>query len=176
VQHLYLEKLRDDGNFDIRAQSREIHVVNDHKRDAVFFIEKREDFALPLKVLVDGAPYPFQRDGTTLRLQLPVKDGTSRQIEINYGSELNLAAIAIAKNSPKITVIRLLSDFRDNEVSDTELGRRFIRSYVDYGSDWNRGMIAFAGMLALLLVVFYVRRNHKKSSRAQVLAASQRKN
>jgi hypothetical protein len=173
VQHLYLEKLRDDGNFDIRAQSGTIHLFNGNKHDAEFFVEKEEDFALPLKVLVDGEPYPFQRDGTNLRLQLPIRDGMSRLIEIRYGSELNLAAIAIAKSSPKTTALRLLSDFRDNEVSNTALGRRFIRSYVDYGSDWNRGMTALGGLVALVAAFFYVRRDRKGSLAPRASASRQ---
>lgn len=176
VQHLYLEKLRDDGNFDIRAHSGTIHLSNSHKRDAVFFVEKTEDFALPVKVLVDGQPYSFQKDGTNLRLQLPIKDGMSRQIEIKYGSELNLSEIGIAKNSPKITTIRLLSDFRDNVVSDTTLGRWFIHSYVDYGSDWNRGMIALVGLLALAMAGLYVRRDKKRSLSPRISAASRQNN
>lgn len=170
VQHLYLEKLRDDGNFDIRMQSGTIHLFNDHKRDAVFFFEKKENFSLPLKVLVDGEPYPFHRDGTNLCLQLPLKAGMSRQIEIKYGGELNLAAVAIAKNSPRITAIRLLSDFRDNGMSNTALGRRFIRSYADHGSDWNRGMIGLAGLLALAAAL-YVRRDRMQSPKRRATAA-----
>ena len=52
TQHLYLEKLRDDGNYDIRSYVGILHVDNVHQRDATFFIEKDEDFALPLTVRV----------------------------------------------------------------------------------------------------------------------------
>jgi hypothetical protein len=173
VQHLYLEKLRDDGHFDIRAYSGTVLLFNDHKRDASFFVEKEEDFALPLKVLVDGEPYQFQRSGTHLRLELAVKDGMTRKIEIKYGSEPNLAAIDIAKNSTKITVIRLLSDFRDNVVSNTVLGRQFIHSYADFSSEWNRAVAISAGLFVLIVAGFYIRRNAKASAVPRSSTASQ---
>ncbi len=162
VKHLYLERLRDDGNFDIRAFSGSIHLSNSHKQDATFLIEKDEDFAFPLIVLVDGQPYPFQRNGTQLRLQLPIAGGMSRLIEIRYESGLNLASVDISKDSAKIAAIRLLSDFRDNVVSNTTLGRWFIHSYVDYGSRWNRAMAALA-LFVVIFVAWYVRRDRKES-------------
>jgi hypothetical protein len=176
VQHLYLEKLRDDGNFDIRAYSGTILLFNDHKRDALFFVDKEEDFALPLKVLVDGEQYPFQRSGTQLRLELPIKEGITRKIEIKYGIEPNLAATDIARNSPKITAIRLLSDFRDDVVSNTTFGRRFIHSYADYGSDWNRAIVIFAGLPVLAIAGFYSRRGRKGRLTARVSSVPRPKN
>lgn len=163
VQHLYLERMRDDGNFDIRLYSRTIHLFNEHKHDAVFFVEKEEDFASPLKVFVDGVQYPFQSIGRRLRLELPIENGKSREIEIKYGSELNLAKIDISKGPLKITVIRLLSDFRDNTVSTTSLGRRFIRSYVDHGRDWNRAMVILMSLMLPVIGGLYMRKNKKLS-------------
>jgi peptidoglycan/xylan/chitin deacetylase (PgdA/CDA1 family) len=176
VQHLYLEKLRDDGNFDIRAYSGKVVLFNDHNRDALYFVEKEEDFALPLKILVDGKPYPFQRSETHLRLELPIKDGMTRQIEIKYGNEPNLAAIDIAKSSTKITAIRLLSDFRDNVVSNTTLGRQFIHSYADFSSEWNRAVTILAGLFVLAVASFYMRRNTKGAAAPRSPTASRQNN
>jgi hypothetical protein len=158
VQHLYLERLRDDGNFDIRAYSSTILLSNSHKRDASFYIDKEEDFAFPLEVLVDGEPYSYRREGKHLLLELPIKDGMSRHIEIRYEPGFNLAGVNIAKDSSKVTVIRLLSDFRDNFVSNTTLGRRFIHSYADNGREWNRTIAILAGLLVLVGAGLYKRR------------------
>jgi hypothetical protein len=147
VRHLYLEKLRSDGDFDIRAYSASIDVVNHRQGDATFFVEKDEDFSQPLTVLVDGRPYPFVREGNKLKLKLAISKGATRQIAVRYGGDSTLAAVDIAKTSPKTNAIRLLSDFRDNVVSTTELGRRFIRSYADNGRIWD---LAFAGVLTAL--------------------------
>lgn len=163
VQHLYLEKLRDDGNFDIRSYSGSIQITNSHSRNADFYIEKEEDFSSSLVVLVDGYPYPYQRIGRTLQLELPIPDGSTRRVEVKYENEINLASVDISKQSFKITAIRFLSDFRDNAVSDTRLGRWFIRSYVAYNSTWNR-VAAIIAFIAFLLVIGYFFRNRRESN------------
>jgi hypothetical protein len=66
--------------------------------------------------------------------------------------------VEIARNSFRVNAIRLLSDFRDNVVSNTELGRRFIRSYADNGREWNLTMLALLGLIVLSIALFFVRR------------------
>jgi hypothetical protein len=162
VRHLYLEKLRDDGNYDVRAYSASIELKNPHSHDAVFFVEKAEDFAMPLEVFVDGKSYPYQRSGSHLRLELPIQAGMTREIGITYGNDFNLAAVDISKNSLKTNAIRSLSDFRDDFVSRSALGRRFIHSYAENGSEWNRVMLAIFAAAVLLLVFNHMRKAGKK--------------
>ncbi|HZY74563.1 MAG TPA: hypothetical protein VFE22_15750 [Edaphobacter sp.] len=165
VHHLYLEKLRDDGNFDIQSYSASIKITNDHLREASFYIQKEEDFSSPLVVLVDGQPYPYQKEGRTLRLQLSIPSGSTRSVEVKYGHEMDLASVDISKHSFKIAAIRFLSDFRDNAVSDTRLGRWFIRSYVAYRSTWNRGAAIIAVFIGLFLVIGRLYSNRRSSNR-----------
>jgi len=167
VQHLYLEKLRDDGNIDIRALSGSIRLRNDQTRNVTFFIEKQEDASVPLIVLVDGQPFHFVRKGTQLTLQLPIAAGTTKLVEIRYPNSNNIAAVDISRSSPEATVIRLLSDFRDNAVSDTRPGRWFIRSYVKNASYWN-GAFALLLLLAILLGA-YIYLGRRKSPTASPL-------
>jgi hypothetical protein len=164
VRHLYLEKLRTDGNYDIRAYASTIHVDNRHKRDVRFFVEKEEDFSLPLTVFVDGEPYPYYRSGTRLCLELPIRDGMSREVSIKYANDLNVAGVDISKTSLRVYAIRRLSDFRDNVVSKTALGRRFIRSYSERGDYWNGVAAVFAVMLAAIALGWlYVHTNTRRS-------------
>ena len=165
VQHLYLEKLRDDGNFDIRSYSASIQITNTHHQDADFYIQKEEDFSFPLTVLVDGQPYPYQKTGRALQLQLPISKGSTRHVQIKYENEINLASVDISKHSFKIAAIRFASDFRDNAVSDTYLGRWFIRSYVAYRTIWNLAAAIIVMSIALFLVIGYLYRNKSKSNR-----------
>jgi hypothetical protein len=165
VHHLYLEKLRDDGNFDIQSYSASIKITNDHLREASFYIQKEEDFSSPLVVLVDGQPYPYQKEGRTLRLQLSIPSGSTRSVEVKYGHEMDLASVDISKHSFKIAAIRFLSDFRDNAVSDTRLGRWFIRSYVAYRSTWNRGAAIIVVFIGLFLVIGRLYSNRRSSNR-----------
>jgi hypothetical protein len=161
-RHLYLEKLRDDGNYDVLMLSGAIHLNNSHKRNMMAFVEKEEDFLLPVTVFVDGQPYAYERLGARLRLQLPVPTGMTREIEIRYQPQSNPAGVDISKTSLRVDAVRQLSDFRDNVVSKTSLGRRFIRSYGENGSDWNRAVAVLAGLLVLVGVAYYINRRRAR--------------
>lgn len=160
VQHLYIERLRDDGNFDVRSYSASIQVTNNHHRDADFYIQKEEDFSSPLIVLVDGKSYPYQDTGKTLRIQLSIPSGFTRRVEVKYNNGMSLASVAISRRSPQIAAIRFLSDFRDNAVSDTRLGRWFIRSYVVYRTKWNGAAIIV--LVSFFFVMGYLYRNRRE--------------
>jgi len=164
ARHLYIERLRDDGDFDIRAYSGTIQVTNNLERNASFHVEKDEDFREPLTVVVDGQPYPYERSGSQLELKVPIPHGASREIAIRYANDLNLATEDISKKSLIATAIRRLSDFRDNGVSNTELGRRFIRSYAQNGRAWNLTFGASAALLVLVIVFWW--RARKRSDGA----------
>ena len=163
TKHLYLEKLRDNDNYDVRAYAGIIDLENAHRRDCTFFVEKEEDFAFPLTVSVDGQPYPYRRLGTRLYIELPVLAGASREITIEYQNDLNLATIDVSKTSIRINAIRQLSDFRDDVVSKTALGRWVIRVYSPNEAKWNEALFAIAVLLIVLMVAWFVRRGKKRS-------------
>ncbi len=150
ARHLYTEKLRDDGGYDVRAYSSTIEISNRHQQDENYSIVKVEDFKDPIAVYVDGQAYQFQRSEKQLGLTVRIPRGATRAIEVRYGNDLDLARVSIAKNSFTVKMIRQLSDFRDNVVSSSVLGRRFIHSYTDNGRQWN---LFFVVCFCLLLVV-----------------------
>jgi hypothetical protein len=164
MRHLYLEKLRDDGNYEVQTYGGTIHLDNVHQRDAVFFVEKDEDFSLPLTVRVDGQPYAYEKSGTRLRIALPVRAGASREITIQYENDLNLETIDVSKKSMRLNAVRYVSDFRDNVVSKIALGRLVIRSYSQNEAAWNRGLVFVIGLLALAAVAWWVRRGKKRAA------------
>lgn len=149
TRHLYLEKLRDDGNYDVRAYTGTIQLDNPLRHDATFYITKEEDFASPLTVRVDGRAYPYQKSNAELRVELPVKAGTSREIAVRYENDLNVALVDVAKPSVRINVTRYLSDFRDNALSGTAFGRRFIVLYSENETNFNRAL----GMLVAVVLI-----------------------
>jgi hypothetical protein len=164
AQHLYLVKLRDDGDYDVRLYGTNIHLENPSARNAVFHIEKQEDFAFPLTVSADGHPYSYQRSRDALEMNLPIRAHGSSQIEIKYANDLNIANVDVSKKSLRIMMIRHLSDFRDDVVSKTAAGRWFIRLYVsaeDAGGKMR--LLATAGILVLVLIIVLVRRAKRRS-------------
>ncbi len=163
ARHLYLEKLRDDDNYDIRAFSSEIVLMNPHGA-ATFFVQKDEDFTSPLTVLVDGKSYPYQRSGNKLLLSVEIGAGESRNIAVVYTNDLRLSDIDISKHSVRVRAIRYLSDFRDEVVSRTTAGRSLIRGYADNYDRWNRLALISTSFFALVFASsLCFRRNRKRS-------------
>lgn len=164
MEHLYLERTRADGDIDIRAYSSSLRLRNTEAHDLTFVVRKDEDFTSPISLSVDGQPYPFERVGNTLELRLPIPAHQAREISVRYGNPAGPTPVNIRRTSPYIASVRLLSDLRDNWVSNTTLGRRFIHSYADFGPQWNRGFVAFACLVALTLGAFYLRRPQSRGA------------
>ena len=150
AQHLYVERLRDDRNYDIKTYSGTILISNPSQKDAIFFVTKEEDFSLPLTVEIDDKKSSYERDGNQLQFQVMIPAGESRHIAIKYRNDLDLAAISISKDSFRVTAIRHLSDFRDDVVSKSRIGRGFIRVLVKLETAPTQVLLAIMGILALM--------------------------
>lgn len=168
AQHLYLEKLRDDGNYDIKMYSGTIRLNNRSPKDATFFASKEEDFSLPLTVEINNQTSSYDRYGNQLQLQVTIPAGESRQIAIKYRNDLDLAAVNISKDSFRIIAIRHLSDFRDDVVSKSRIGRGFIRVVVKLESALNVILLAIIGILALMGFMGLRRRTKQRAQKAEV--------
>ena len=162
ARHSYVERSRDADNYDVRLFTAAADIRNVEDHSVVYSIQKTEESAEPITVFVDGSPVPFQRVSDQLRITLPIGAGGSRTVRIQYGDALNVAAIDISKKSLSVAIIRRLSDFRDDVVSKSTLGRRFIRSYVDEGSAWNRAAVIVAAVLSIGLIFMFRRRRWKR--------------
>jgi hypothetical protein len=159
AQHLYLERLRDDGNYDLELFSSSVSIKNSSGHDALFFVEKEEDGAVPFKVMVDGQAQTYHLVGGWLRARIPVPAGATREVAFSYENDFDLAGTDISKPSLRINAIRYLSDFRDCTVSKTALGRRFIRSYFVHRNAWNIG--AVTGLVILVIACWYLRNSKR---------------
>jgi hypothetical protein len=163
AQHLYLEKLRDDGNYDVELLSATVSLTNNHGHDATFFLDKVEDGAYPFRVTLDGQTLAYDFENGHLKMQVPVPAGATRDITITYQNDLVLSKIDISKRSLRVAVLRHLSDFRDDVVTRSGPGRWFVRSYVANRSTWNHSTEGFA-FLILLAVVYWWRTARRKRS------------
>lgn len=124
AKDLYLVRLRDDANYDVLAFSSSLDLDNTSKRNSVFYIQKPESDSSPIaSVSVEGQPVPFRFDGGALRLSVAIPAGESRKVLIRYENDLDLASVNISKSSPRVYVLRLISDFRDIMLSKYRVGR-----------------------------------------------------
>lgn len=80
---------------------------------------------------------------------------------MRYADEAGLASIDTAKTSFHTNAIRLLSDFRDNVVSRSLPGRKFIESYADNGRAWNLFFLSSGGLGLVLLLTWYITRSRR---------------
>lgn len=166
ASHSYLVRDGDDGNVHVKLLTATASLHNNENHAVVYSLEKSEDFALPVTVLVDGKPAPYERSQNLLRLNLPIRPGQSCNVAVQYGSPLDTAAIALGKTSLSVAVIRHLSDFRDDVVSRSTMGRHFIHAYAEDESPWNRA----AGCVAILIVIGIVIRSARRSRTKRTFA------
>ncbi len=130
AKHLYLVRLRDDANYDVLAFSSSLDLGNTSGRNSVFYIQKPEsDSAAIDSVSVDGRPAPFELNGGSLRLSVAIPGGQSRSVLIRYKNDLDLASVSIAKSSPRVYLLRMISDFRDITLSKYRIGRAVTEYY-----------------------------------------------
>jgi hypothetical protein len=133
ARHLYLQRTRPDGNYDIRTFSRSIELENMQARSATYFIRKEESFASPIeKLTVNGKAHPYDQRGEDVSFSVTIPANESRLINISYDNDLDLASIEIAKSDPHINRLRRLSAFRDMTLSQYILGRLFTKIYYRY--------------------------------------------
>lgn len=167
TQHLYLEKLRDDGSYDVDLFSAVASITNNLGHDTVFYLEKQEDGADPFKVTVDGQAQPYTFENGWLRMQVPVQAGATREVAIVYQNDMVLSQVDISKRSWRVAALRHLSDFRDDVVSRSAAGRWFIHSYVDNRSTWNHGAEAVVGFSFIGLILWWRSSRKKRRSALQ---------
>jgi hypothetical protein len=164
IQHLYLEKRRYDGKYELRAFSSKLEITNDHDRDVEYVLEKDESFSHGITALLGGRPVPFTRSDNQLRATFRIQKGTTGEFSVRYDDQAGYRNIDTAKTSLHTSAIRLLSDFRDNVVSRSLVGRKFIESYADNGRAWNLVFVSSGG-LGLVLFLAWFRFRSRRSTR-----------
>jgi hypothetical protein len=124
AKHLYLVRLRDDANYDVLSFSSSLDLENSSEQNSVFYIQKlQSDSSAIASVSVEDRPVPFQFDGGSVHLSVAIPAGESRRVLIRYKNDLDLTSVSIAKSSPRVYVLRMISDFRDIMLSKYRVGR-----------------------------------------------------
>ena len=115
----------------------------------------------------DGKPYPYDRLGSEIIIQISIPQGESRHIVIEYENDFDLAAIDILKKDQRVNLLRKLSDFRDMTLSKNVIGCALTHFYYDTGLN-KLGLTRITILLLILIVlsifsVLYLRKHYKKS-------------
>jgi hypothetical protein len=134
VKHYYSVKLRDDSDYDVLAFSSNIVLENTTGRNAEFYVRKMEGtHPAVTSVVVDGQAWPFRLDDGFLNFELPIPSGRARGIAVTYENDAPPVAVGIEHSSLRVYALRRLSEFRDNVLSRSSVGRGFIHGY--YGGE-----------------------------------------
>jgi hypothetical protein len=168
VRHLYLLKMRDDGDFDVRLLTRNLQLVNPTDRRTTFHLLKADipQGASP-SVRLDGSSVALQESSGSVRFDVTLEPHEHRNVEVSYGANQEPVVTDISKKSLPINLDRYLSDFRDMQLSRNHFGRLLQDLYYKQGIDnveaiLERRMIAvailFTGVLILLFILRRTRR------------------
>ncbi len=133
IRHLYLERLRNDGNLDIYTYSNNILLKNKNDKDKKFYIRKYEtSFPEIEKVLVNNKQFPFTKiSNDTLSIVLKIPKNETRSFIVAYKNSGNNNLVNISKNNFRVNLLRIISDFRDLYFSKNSIGLAFTSHYYD---------------------------------------------
>ncbi len=122
-RHAYLMKRRDDGQYDVRAYSSDILLLNPDLQTHTFNVEKEESFHPALdSVLIDGHSQPFERNRGVITMAVSIPGRETRHLQIKYQIPRNADHIDISKSDLQSSVLRHISDFRDLVLSRSHFG------------------------------------------------------
>lgn len=167
IQNLYLVKERDDLTYDVQAWSATINLENPAERDTILHIAKLETGSPAIaSVTVDGVGYPFQVNNGQLIVNLPIAAGRHRKVTIKYEEPRDSTLVSIKKNSVRVYLLRMASEFRDNILYRSSAGRALIAVVGDQevGSSVSK-KLTLALMSLLLCVAWSVRLLTKRHGR-----------
>ena len=149
AKHLYLVRLREDTNYDVLAFSGTLDLENTSRGNSVFYIQKPEsDSSTIASVSVEDRPVPFQLNDGYLDLSVAIPAGESRRVLIRYKNDLDLASVDISKSSPRVYLLRMVSDFRDITLSKYRAGRAVTKYY--YKDEMSQMIVILCGCALII--------------------------
>jgi hypothetical protein len=149
AKHLYLVRLRDDRAYDVLAFSSTLDLENTSRVKSVFYIQKPEsDSSTIASVSVEDRPVPFQLNDGYLNLSVAIPAGESRRVLIRYKNDLDLPSVDISKSSPRVYLLRMVSDFRDITLSKYRAGRAVTKYY--YKDEMSQMIVILCGCALII--------------------------
>lgn len=150
ARHLYLVKLRPDGDYDVKAFSSSLSLENQNKRPSMFRVSRVDDGSPHVKkIRVNGHTWPYRRTDKEVIVDVLIQAGASSNIEIEYENEFDGTNSSIVRKSPRVYFLRIASDFRDIVLSQHAIGRLIIDCY-----EKQRFALLIVGTIVMLLVVW----------------------
>lgn len=150
VQHLYAQRSRADGDYDVATASPNFTLMNPTAKSVVFHVRKAENLKPPvLSLLVDGQVHAYQASRDAISFEITVPAGEQRSMQLTYGSQTDLGKMDLSKTGLYVGLLRFLSDFRDNVLSTNATGR----AVISFNSQVGLASPSLALLIGLLTVL-----------------------
>jgi len=166
-KRLYLQKLRDDGDYDVISFASNFMIRNTQPRNITYFIRKEESFEIPIKMVkLNDDQYSYEKSESALFFRVDLLPFESAHIVIEYENDLDLAAIPTLKDNFRVSVLRWSSDIRDLFITRSAYGQFLVRSYYDTGF-FRLGLMGalptlLLGAIALSAVLYWAKNRLKR--------------
>lgn len=157
MERLYLQKLNDNGNMDIRMCTNNLILENHYDNTRRYHINREEMLDVPIiNVAVDGKRFPHVVKDGYLKLNVDIPPNSSRRISITYGNKglrkVDISKRILDRGGFRIFAIRMLSELRDRYLSGSGFGRLLVAAY--YRSNFQSiALFILAGFLFYVIAI-----------------------
>jgi hypothetical protein len=168
-QYAYLIKKRNDGNFDIFSYSKNFILENTTHIPITYYITKEESQNPKIRtVLIDNLQFnDYNLLNGYISLNITIPPFEKRQITIEYQNNFDPSHFDISKVNFSVSIIRHLSDFRDNVLSKIKISSYFIDLYYDHNlyKIGLEGTLFLILLLSITLIVVFLKNPIKRNKR-----------
>jgi len=164
-RRLYLQRRIDEQEIEVQAFSSQVMIRNSYPFEMKFKVRKKEDFSIPIEaVKVDGQNHEYHREAGHIRVDIRIAPGSERSVEILYGHKPQGVLIDVSQADLQATIIRFLSDFRDNTLSRSSFTEKAVLLFYGLGGVKGASLVAL-GMIGSGIVVFILHIRGRKRGR-----------
>jgi hypothetical protein len=168
-RRLYLERRIDEQEIEVQAFSNQVMIRNSYPFEMKFKVRKKEDFFIPIEaVQVDGEDHEYHREAGHIRVDIRIAPGSERNVEIIYGHKPQGALIDVSQADLQATIIRFLSDFRDNNLSRSPFTEKVVLLFYGLGGVKGASLVALmmisSGVLVFILHIRRRKRGRQRNS------------
>jgi hypothetical protein len=156
VRGLYYERSRKDGGYDILPFAYDLQIKNQTGRKATYLIQTADlSLTSSTTIRIEDKNYHIEdlvQDGV-IKLNIPNND--SIHIVFQQPDQLDLTSINISKKDFRIWILRMLSDFRDRNLSTLPIFNKFVNYYYNTGA-YKYGLVGLGIFVFVCLFFVYV--------------------
>lgn len=156
AKNLYLQKRISNSEIEILSFTNDIDVKNRYQVPMKFIFRKQEDFLTPIQsVEVDGIKHEYSRDGNNIKVEVTIEPGCEENVRVIYNYDYQVENLDLSDSDLQTALIRSLSGFRDNYLSQVPFGDKVIRLVykIDLRNIISFGLFGAAIIILIILIL-----------------------